>query len=87
MHSKWLFRLLRLIMIEFHLDKKKSLKRNKIVVPAHNQSKPKKVKTETQNGNAKEKKEIKVKEVHSIEEGKNMFQWIMDGINVDEFMK
>jgi hypothetical protein len=80
--------LLKWILIEFHLDKKKSLKRNKIVEPAHNQKpKNKKVKTETQNGNSKEKKEGKVKEVHSIEEGKNMFQWIMDGINVDEFMK
>lgn len=59
--------------------------------PNHN--KPKKVKVEGSNGNvkasdghAKGGKGIS-KEIHSIEEGKNMFQWIMDGVDVDEFMK
>lgn len=58
----------------------------------HNQNKPKKVKVESKNGNSKANEHPKgskgiSKDAHSIEEGKNMFQWIMDGISVDEFMR
>lgn len=67
-------------------DKKKSLKRQKIVENV-NQSKPKKIKkTSESNANPKESK-VSVKEIHSIEEGKQMFQWIMNGVDVDDFMK
>lgn len=48
----------------------------------HNQNK-KKLKVEN-NGNTKSNAS---KDVDSIEEGKKIFAWVMDGVDVDEFMK
>lgn len=62
------------------------MKRVKIVENNQNNKKPKKEKLSESNGNSAKIKST-IKDGHSIEEGKNMFQWIIDGIGVDEFMK
>lgn len=52
----------------------------------HNQNK-KKLKVEN-NGNTKSNTSVNAsKDVDSIEEGKKIFAWVMDGVDVDEFMK
>lgn len=60
------------------------MKRQKIVEP--NQKPKKKAKVVADDANSKQSKVV-IKDVHSVEEGKNMFQWIIDGISVDSFMK
>ena len=50
--------------------------------PQHNQKSKKKKIESAENGS-----KALIKEVGSVEEGKNMFQWIIGGISVDNFMK
>ncbi|KAG5679741.1 hypothetical protein PVAND_009285 [Polypedilum vanderplanki] len=65
-------------------SKKKPIKRIKIVNNELNlEAALKRPKLDTSNG----EKASGSKEIHSIEEGKNMFQWIIDPLSVDEFMK
>lgn len=52
--------------------------------PSHNQKPIKKVKVAESNGSSTKSS---LKDTNSIEDGKKMFSWIIDGIDVDEFMK
>jgi hypothetical protein len=76
-------------IIVIFVDKKKSVKRVKIVDTSKNIGYKKQKIQQNSNGSTSESSKMihSKKEHDSIEEGKKMFSWIIDPMPVDDFME